>query len=855
MSPFDYQKKAIMRGVLQSNCLFDCAVGSGKSLIFAGVISILKRLYGQSERPVIVMPNPLVAQFSNTISATFPSMNVITIDSQLSAEKREEQLNTAVVTDFDLLILPESTFGALEAPREMQISMMEQELRDLRLALSECEDKNFNTKRIEKRIENKEAELEEIVNKPRLNSITWQDLNVTTFCADEIQSFKNIPFTSTYSNVRGMGSAKGSKKAFDFLIKVRDIQANNGRVLGGTGSSLSNSIVEAVSWLKTFAPDIEHTGLHRVDAFIRQFSAPVTEYTLAATGRSLKSTTTLKRFQNLSELLSIYRNYAEVLSSEQLKDQLPPLADGRPAIPPLKTGKIQSVVLPISEAQDAVFEQIVIDAQHIDNKDNNMLSIIDRARKASLDIRHINPYAINPDNIVNAICEKALEIHHKHKAFNGNLIIFSDRSCPARHKAGEIKHFRALFEKAEAGDLEAQQAIDGIGSAADIEAMLSDSFSLYDEIEKILTGKGLRVAVVHDYKTDAQKTRLKNEFNGGHIDVLIGSTGKLGTGWNLNTKLCALLHADLPLRPGDMEQRNGRLLRQQNQAYIDGHMNEVEIYTFSTERTLDSWFADLLDRKSKFIAQFNNGTLDTREYETEDETIDFATLSALLSGDTRMMELVKAQQELKRLTLLERSYRNKTYRLQDDHEYYQSIFEYNALNMGNFDLDKALAAQCRSADITCSGGVVENDISALNAKVENISQRHYHYKKGDSVHLANVGNHFVIEAVKNRYSDWEAKLIGHASYSIGHISSSGLDLNTGRKLFNAILKSLIGLNDISRKASAQMNHAQAEIDSCLRELAKPFKHELDMKKLKNTIKELELSLAGETKADHTEKAA
>ncbi|MDF9399090.1 N-6 DNA methylase [Vibrio sp. 1180_3] len=846
MTPFDYQKSAILRGVQNSNVLFDCCVGSGKTLILQGVFSILKRLYGSAERPVITMPNALVAQFSNSMSSTFPAANVITLESELSAEKRESILNTAVTTDFDLLIIPESTFGALETPKETEMELIREEIANLRLSLDECEDKNFNIKQIENRIEKRELELEQIMNKPRLNSITWEDLNITTLAVDEIQIFKNQPYSTTYSNVRGMGTAKGSKKAWDFFVKARHLQKIGGRVLGGTGSSLSNSITEAVTWLKVFAPELEYTGLHRVDAFIRQFSAPVTEYSLAATGRTLKSTTTLKRFQNLSELLSIYRTFAEVLSSEQLAERLPRLADGRPALPPLKNGKITNIILPISQEQDDEFERIVIDAQHIDRKKNNMLAIIDRARKTSLDIRHIQPQASNPNNVVNAICEKVVAINEQVKHFNGTQLIFSDRSCPSRHKSSELKSFKILMDKAASGNEEAQKEVESYGDAQSIENMLANSFSIYDEIERILTTEhGLKVAIVHDYKTDIQKTKLKADFNAGKIQVLLGSTSKLGTGWNLNERLVAEHHADLPLRPGDLQQRIGRIIRQQNLAYINHWISEVEVITYSTERTLDSWFAALLDRKARFIAQFNNGTLDTREYEAENEQIDFATLSALVSGDSRLLELVRSQQELKRLSLLKRSYKQKIFRLEDDKNYQENNINYMTNNMQNFEHDAATMSSLTTNDATYKGQALNHNIDKFNQQIKELIKSSYRYSKGFSITLLSIGE-FEVTATRQYFSSWEVEIKGKANHYVCEFGS--FENSTGRKVLNRIFESMDNVSNCHTKAIQKIKNSNAQLLVINNELKKPFKYELDIVSLKQNINALEKELANEKQA-------
>ncbi|EGR4213962.1 hypothetical protein DDN60_15615 [Vibrio cholerae] len=843
LAPYDYQKKSILRGVLNPNTLFDCCVGSGKTLIFQSIAMVLKRLFGDAERPCIVMPNALVAQFSNTMSSTFPSSNVITLEAELTPEYREMVLNTAIVTDFDLLIVPESTFGTLLSPRDTELELIKSEIDELLTALDECEARKMNIKQIQKRIERKEVAMQELLNKPRLASVDWEALNITTLMVDEIQIFKNLPFTTTYSNIRGMGTPTGSKKAWDFLVKARATQNKIGRVIGGTGSSLSNSITEAVSWMKVFAPELKDIGLHRVDSFIRQFSNPVTEYSLAATGRTLKSTTTLKRFQNLSELLSIYRNFAEVLSNETLEQIIPTLPDGRPAIPPLKGGKIDNEILPISEAQELTFQEIVNMANNI-NKQNNMLKIIDMARKASLDIRHIDPYADNKNNVVNAVCESVYEIFCKTRGFKGTQLIFSDRSCPSRHKAAELKHFKELYMKAENGDETANDMLESYGGLGQIDHMLSMSFSIYDEIETILSKKGLNVAVVHDFKTDIQKNKLKADFNAGNYDVILGSTSKLGTGWNINERLVAVHHADLPLRPGDFEQRNGRIRRQQNQAYIQGFIQEIIIKTYSTERTLDSWFAALLDRKATFIKQFNNGTLDTREYEVENEQIDFATLSALVSGDPKLLELVKAQQELKRFSLLERSFKKRTYRLQDDLRYFETQIHTTNQKLTALQVDEIALKSFDPESICYRGMSIKERTKVFDGLLELIQNRRNPIHSGTELLLYSTDG-FELIAKKTSYFDWSILLRGTTDHFVCDIDS--YLTHTSHKLANKILNGICSLKNCYKDAVSFIRDCEQQLSACRQELIKPFKHEYELVSFKSKIKILEAELA-ESKA-------
>ncbi|MGR5347348.1 helicase-related protein [Vibrio mediterranei] len=698
LDPRPHQRRAIMRGLLTNASFGDMCVGSGKTLIIQSIVMKLREI-NKNHRAVIAMPNPLVAQFTTSFLETFPASNVLCIPDKCSPKEREELLNIALTTSVDAIIMPETTLKALQNPQDTESTLIKEEIEELRNAIMLAKEGALDgraQKRLQRSLEKKESDLETLLNTEKYESITFEDLNPDFLALDEAQLAKNLAFTSQMTGVKGMGSPSGSKRAFDFFVKARHTLADNGKVFLATGTSISNSITEIVAWLRMLCHGTVSSDILNVDSFIKCFATPVQDLEIDATGRNLKMTTSLKRFNNLPELLRIYRSIAEVISLDQLKEALPRLADGRPAIPPLAGGEIKTEILNISPEQNAYFLELVEMAKNL-TKENNMLKIMDLARKCSLDYRNIDPDSRPLNTISDKVVQNVVKFYNESREFKGTQVIFCDRSISMRHRNSETDYWTKLFDKAEKGDQKAIAATEGLELESVLSTLKSD-FSVYDTIEQKLTDYGIKVAVVHDYKSDTQKRILKSKINSGEVAVVIGSTSKLGVGWNINERGYALHNVDLPLRPGDYLQRIGRFDRQGNKAYEQGLINEVHYLNYVTERTLDSWFLNLLDKKTGYINQFNNGDLSgKRTYEPETEVIDFSSLSALVTGQDEFIELAKTRLELKKLKTRNHNLQTRKFRAEETVEYCTSEIERLTNLMPNIESDQANAIELKAS--------------------------------------------------------------------------------------------------------------------------------------------------------------
>lgn len=662
LKPYGYQLEAAFFALMNDSSMWDMAVGSGKSLVYQLFLSFLKKIHPET-RAVIVMPGILVGQFASDYMRNFPQANIIVLDGELPKEKREEILKNAVNNSFDALIMPSTSFQALKAPENTEMEVIEEMLIDLEECISANGDNYISTYRLETRKENLESKLKVLKSERNINgSISFDDLNLTTILWDEAQSIKNLGYSTTYSGVRGMGTATGSQVAYDAYIKTKSILNDGGKVAFGTGTTLTNSVLELTTWFRMLAPHLKDTGLTsaNVDNFITLFSQPITDFSIDATGRNFKQYTSLKKFINLPELAAMYSTFAYTLSKEELEEKIPLLADGRSRVPPLKNGKVENVVLDISPEQDDIFKVLVHDASNL-TKERNMLSIMHDAKCTSLDQRLFDPSLMeSKNNVINTAVEKILSIHNEYvnKGISANQLVFCDKGIPNRHRASEIKLINKMLKDAKAGDLVALAMV-GEKSKEELINEFSSAFSVYDELEEKLKAAGLRVAVIHDHcKSRASRNKLQHNFNLGHLDILIGSSTRIGAGWNLNQRLVASHDLDLPMTPGMLQQRWGRIIRQQNLLYSKGLIEHVQIITYTTKRTLDSWSSDLLDRKSKQFNAFAK-TIDEREVEPVEDIINLDELTAIVADNSLMLERVKLSHETRTIKAKKRAFEYK----------------------------------------------------------------------------------------------------------------------------------------------------------------------------------------------------
>lgn len=650
---YSSQRNAVARSFFEKTMLVDHCVGSGKTNTFIAIANELRRI-NPNERIVLVAPNHLISQHAVAAQVLFPGMNILVLDKkQMEPATRRSALARFAISDFDLCIIPLSVFGLIPAPKNILIEMMEREIQAMRDALECMSGQPFSIRDIQKRLQEKEIQLESLAAKKTDNYLDFNDLRISGLFVDESQFGKNLSYATSLSNVAGMGNPTGSKRAFDLYVKSRAVLRNDGRYIELTGTPILNSIIESHRHLRFMMEEYtEQAGLTHFDAFSALFAQPVTDYELAASGRGYKQRTRISTFTNLTELQAIYSSFADVVTAEQLPDVLPKLADGRSALPPLANGKITELLIEPNDHQERGFAEIVRNYANANRHENNPLKLIHQGRMLSLDARLVYPEAPDyPTNKVNTVVNYLVNKYHETNDVLGTQLIFMDRSIPARHRASANKEWLATLAKAQAGDEEAINTIDGMDLAA-VDAMMTSNFSLYDDLVAKLIAAGIpehEIAVIHDYRTDVKKEFLRAQMNSGKIRFLVGSTELMGSGLNINRLLVSLVDFDLPLRPGDLVQRHGRIDRQGNYLWQQDPNFSIEIVVPITRRTLDAWQLGLLNTKQKFITRFRQFDNSVRHYTEQQEAIDYAELSAIVADDPRILEHVRSKAVLRKL--------------------------------------------------------------------------------------------------------------------------------------------------------------------------------------------------------------
>lgn len=696
-SLYSHQKNAIARATMSQATLLDHEVGAGKSWTIAGIVMEHRRLY-PSTRAMVAMPNHLVAQFSCSFSAMYPAANVITLDPKvMSKQYRRETLSRLMVTDFDVCIIPESAFAMIPPPIESEKSLIQAEIDEVEFAISAMEDAKFSIRRLEAKLQNLKSKLHNLSLRGKDNMIRFDELGINMLITDEAHSWKNLYIHTQMSNVGGLGNLEGSKKAFDLYCKSHYMHSIGGKLVFATGTTLLNSPTEVFTWLRYMIPFlIKEKGLAHFDAFASLFAQPESDWELSPASSGYIMRTRLRKFTNLTELMKIYHLFADVVTESDLKDTIPNLPDGRPAIPMLKNGTVTKVIIEPDNAQIEGFESIIERYKSIDRKKNNALALINEGRNLGLDARLVYPYA--PDHADNRISHVATNVLDKYREFDSDKatqLVFIDRSIPAKHRAGMRKELLTLLAEAEAGCSKAEQQLAGLDNS-EIEALTSMQFSLYDDLKQKLVAQGIpegEIAFIHDYRTDAKKDELRALINAGRIRVLIGSTQLMGSGLNVNERLCALHHVDAPLRPGDMVQRDGRIKRQGNKLWQASDQFYIEIFVYTTARTLDAWLWQLLENKSRFITLFRKGDYSVRNYTEDKEEIAFDELKALVSDNPLILEHVKASAKLKKLSMLERQFKVQQHRIEDDLTFYQKQLDTLKARLPRLEEDAQFAQQ------------------------------------------------------------------------------------------------------------------------------------------------------------------
>lgn len=626
-----HQRNAVQRIISSGgNTLLAHKVGAGKTYEMAAAAMKLKEL-GLIKKPMFTVPKSLVAQWGNEFKDFFPTAKLLVAEAgDFTANNRKIFANRIANGDYDAVIVSYEQFERLPISDSFALELYQEQIDGVIAAIEEAKaekgGKSLSVKDLEKKRKSLQAKIDKLSDSAKdADNISFEELGIDSLFVDEAHNFKNLFYTTSMSNVAGLGNKDGSKRAFDLYTKVRYLQKLNGGkgIVFATATPVMNSMSEMYIMQKYLQPDLlNQLGLNTFDAWAKQFGEVVNGVEIKPSGQGYRVKQSFSRFKNMSELQLLFRNFADVLTD------IPGLK-----IPKMKGGKVNVVVCEPGQFQKDYMKLLEERADHVKNVDpsiDNMLKITSDGRKISYTQRMIDPsLPYEAGCKVNRCIENVAKVYKENADSKGTQMIFCDMATP----------------KGKSSNSETET----VDSGMDME-----SARIYEDIKSGLVRKGIpakEIAFIHDADTDAKKKKLQADVNEGKIRVLIGSTGKMGVGLNAQKRIVAIHHLDAPWRPGDVEQRNGR-------AYRQGNVNEeVECFTYVTEGSFDARLWDILERKQNFIDQVMNGENVGREAEdTGEVTLSAAEVKALASGSPLIMEQVQLDTDIKKLESLYRAY-------------------------------------------------------------------------------------------------------------------------------------------------------------------------------------------------------
>ncbi|MFR6022887.1 MAG: DEAD/DEAH box helicase family protein [Oscillospiraceae bacterium] len=615
-----HQRDAIARILYGGNTLLAHEVGAGKTFTMAAAAMESKRL-GLCSKPMFVVPNHLTEQWTSEFLRLYPSANIlVTTKKDFEKSNRKKFCARIATGDYDAVIIGHSQFEKIPVSQERQEQLLQDQIDEITEGIRELKRANgerFSIKAMERTKKGLEGKLKKLLDSPKDDVVTFEELGVDRLFVDEAHSFKNLFYQTKMQNVAGLSSAEAQKSS-DMYMKSRYLDEKTGSkgVVFATGTPVSNTMVELYTMQRYLQHDtLENLGMSHFDAWAANFGETVTAMELAPEGSGYRARTRFSKFFNLPELMSIFKEVADIKTSDELNLPKPEVVYHNEVSQPTEIQK--ALVKELSERATKVH------ARQVDPSVDNMLAITNDGRKLGLDQRVINPLLPDePGTKVNRCVGNVFKIWEDTKSDRLTQILFCDLSTPGK------------------------------------------GFSVYDDIRSKLIARGVpenEIAFIHDANTDEKKKALFAKVRSGQVRVLMGSTAKMGAGTNVQDRLIALHDLDAPWRPGDLEQRKGRIERQ-------GNMNEtVHVYRYVTENSFDSYLWQTLENKQKFISQIMTSKSPVRSCEDVDETtLSFAEIKALCAGDPRIKEKMDLDVQVAKLRLLKSSFHSQKYTLEDN---------------------------------------------------------------------------------------------------------------------------------------------------------------------------------------------
>lgn len=619
-----HQKNAIAHILYGGNTLLAHVVGAGKTYEMVAAAMEKKRL-GLCSKTLICVPNHLTEQLAGEALQLYPNANILVARKTDFEKANRKRFCAKIATgNYDIIIIGHSQFERIPLSQERQVEYLQSQIHDVINQVAQLKEEraeNFTVKQMERMRKQLEKKLDKLNDQSRKDDVvTFEQLGVDSLMVDEAHAFKNLAVLSKMRNVAGISQTE-SQRASDLYMKCRYLDEITGSrgVVFATGTPISNSMAELFTMQRYLQREtLEQHGLSSFDAWASTFGETVTAVELAPEGTGYRTKTRFSKFYNLPELMSMFKQVADVQTADMLNLPVPKLVGGKPinvALPPSPQQKQM-----VADLADRAEE---IRAGNVDPTEDNMLKVTNDGRKLALDQRLIDPnLPENPNDKVHACAENVYRIWSETKDKRLTQLVFCDLSTPK-----------------------------------------PDGFNVYDDLRNLLITMGIpenEVQFIHSANTEVKKAELFAKVRSGDVRVLMGSTGKMGAGTNVQRLLVATHHLDCGWKPSDIEQRNGRMIRQ-------GNTNaEVYEYRYVTEASFDSYMWQLLETKQKFIGQIMTSKSPARSADDlDDAALSYAEVKALAAGNPMIKEKMDLDIQVSRLKTLKTAYNNEHYRLED----------------------------------------------------------------------------------------------------------------------------------------------------------------------------------------------
>ena len=822
----EHQLNAIAHDLYGGNTLLAHEVGAGKTFEMIAAAMEGKRL-GLCQKSLFAVPNHLTEQWASEFLRLYPSANILVATKKDFETRNRKKFCARIATgDYDAVIIGHSQFERIPVSRERQERLLQEQIWEIEDGISELKAsraERFTIKELERTKKNLETKLQKLHDAARKDDVvTFEQLGVDRLYVDEAHSFKNLFLYTKMRNVAGL-STTDAQKSSDMLLKCRYIdEITHGKgVTFATGTPISNSMTELYTMMRYLQHDmLKRNSLTHFDCWASAFGETTTAIELAPEGTGYRARTRFAKFFNLPELMNLFREAADIKTADQLNLPTPTAVYHTEVTQP--TALQQQMVQELSERAAKVH------AGSVDASTDNMLKITSDGRKLGLDQRVINPdLPDDPNSKVNLCVDNIHRIWQDGQADRLTQLVFCDLSTP---KGKAAQSGRIAAKGTDSPELHALEA------AIDAETEPEEPpFTIYDDIREKLVARGIpreQIAFIHEANTEVRKKELFAKVRSGQVRVLMGSTFKMGAGMNVQDRLVALHDLDCPWRPGDLEQRSGRIIRQGNRN------KEVHIYRYVTESTFDAYLWQTVENKQKFISQIMTSKSPVRSCEDIDEAaLSYAEIKALCAGDERIREKMDLDVDVARLRLMKANHQSQQYRLEDNIlRHFPAQIEENKGFLSGFEADMKTLEQHPHPKDGFAGMEVKGDFLTDKDNAGAAILEAFKDAKGlESVPIGTYRGFSMSLTVENFGKDFILTLKGKMSHRV----ELGKD---ARGNLVRIDNALAQMPERYKTVQGRLENVQAQLATAKAELGKPFPQEAELKEKSARLAELNAEL-------------